>query len=84
MCLLQAPIDNAGALNTWSSHALIPEADVAAAIKACNLSEIGPLLRGERNVASIAAFTGYGASCNTLISNIQTVAFDDVDIYDLV
>jgi hypothetical protein len=77
-------IDNAGALNYWWTHALIPQADVDAAFKACNLSDIGPLTKGQIHSRDFAkGWQGFGAGCNQIVGDIQAAAFNDVDIYDI-
>jgi len=79
-----APIDNAGALNTWSQRALIPVADTDLAIKICNLSNIGPLVAGQMHASDISVgWEGFGASCDDVINGIQATCFSDVDIYDI-
>jgi len=81
----QADVDNAGALHTWSQRALIPFADTDAALKACNLSDIGPLLADKMSVEEFAVgWQGFaGPACNQILNDISNTAFNDIDIYDI-
>lgn len=84
--------DNAGALEMWWTHAIIDQAAVGAVTAACNLSDIGPLAVESSVVAAAAAgaaatttttTTPAFASCSHAVNYVQSVAFADIDIYDL-
>jgi serine carboxypeptidase-like clade II len=62
--------DNQGCLDQWWTHALIDQASADAVSAACNLSAIGPLVTAAR-------------SCSQAVSHVQSVAFLDINIYDI-
>ena len=61
---------NAGALDTWWTHALIDKESIDNIKQICDLAQIGPLRKRS-------------AACDQAISNVQNTAFSDVNIYDI-
>eukprot|EP00020_Sapocribrum_chincoteaguense_P005273 CAMPEP_0170752266 /NCGR_PEP_ID=MMETSP0437-20130122/11879_1 /TAXON_ID=0 /ORGANISM="Sexangularia sp." /LENGTH=472 /DNA_ID=CAMNT_0011091329 /DNA_START=11 /DNA_END=1428 /DNA_ORIENTATION=+ len=64
--------DNAGAMDTIWQRVLAPRSLVEPVFAACNLTDVGPLVR-----AAISS-----DACNDAITAAQSV-FDDIDIYDI-
>jgi serine carboxypeptidase-like clade 2 len=80
-----AAFDNEGALDQWWTHALIDKASVDAVKANCNLSTIGPLTLSVADIQSGKYFGAQlpSASCQALVNHVQSVAFADVNIYDI-
>lgn len=74
--------DNAGALEMWWTHAIIDRDSVDAVTAACNLSDIGPLTV-QANQQQQQQQRAAAVSCSHAVNYVQSVAFADIDIYDL-
>eukprot|EP01089_Gocevia_fonbrunei_P012940 TRINITY_DN3189_c0_g1_i4.p1 TRINITY_DN3189_c0_g1~~TRINITY_DN3189_c0_g1_i4.p1 ORF type:complete len:469 (-),score=81.07 TRINITY_DN3189_c0_g1_i4:34-1440(-) len=70
------PIDNLGAINTWWQRYLVPQAQSESIIKACNLSDVGPLLAAKHPQWQLTD------TCSNVINDVMNV-FNDIDIYDI-
>jgi len=80
------PIDNAGAVFDWWTHALISDETYQGIISNCNFSNIGPLTYFEED--EIQVFSARKerkldpATCNDFLDTANT-EMGDIDIYDM-
>ena len=75
------PIDNLGAITTWWQRFIVPEYQTKEILKACNLSEVGPLLKSGLDASGSSKWVK-SAECDNIINKVMEI-FNDIDIYGI-
>jgi len=71
------PIDNAGAVFQWWTHALISDESYTGAMTTCNYTDIGPLATKRADASAVDP-----AQCNTWLNQASN-EMGNIDIYDI-